>query len=77
MKMVCSVVNETKRRVEKLEEIMDWQHTVEGWEVCMWEGCGRCVCGRGVGRMGGVCGRGVGGVWEVCMWEVGGRGEAA
>ena len=64
MKMVCSVVNETKRRVEKLEEIMDWQHTVEGWEVCMWEGCGRdgrCMwegCGRG---MGGVY---VGGGWE-------------
>ena len=33
MKRVCSVVNETKRRVEKLEEIVDWQNTVEGWEV--------------------------------------------
>ena len=33
MKDVCSVVNETKRRVEKLEAIADWQSTVEGWEV--------------------------------------------
>ena len=33
MKAVCSVVNETKRRVEKLEAIADWQATVEGWEV--------------------------------------------
>lgn len=32
MKDVCSVVNETKRRVEKLEAIADWQATVEGWE---------------------------------------------
>ncbi len=32
MRDVCSVINEAKRRVEKLEEIADWQATVEGWE---------------------------------------------
>lgn len=29
---VCSVINEAKRRVEKLEAIADWQATVDGWE---------------------------------------------
>ena len=57
MKMVCSVVNETKRRVEKLEEIMDWQHTVEGWEGG-W---------RGVGGVWEECGG------EGDGWELGGR----
>ena len=32
MRDVCSVINEAKRRVEKLEAIADWQATVEGWE---------------------------------------------
>ena len=53
MKDVCSVVNETKRRVEKLEAIADWQSTVEGWEVGVGMGVGvasivvlawMCVC---------------------------------
>ena len=29
---ICSVINEAKRRVEKLEAIADWQATVDGWE---------------------------------------------
>ena len=29
---VCSVINEARRRVEKLEAIADWQATVDGWE---------------------------------------------
>lgn len=67
MKKVCSVVNETKRRVEKLEDIADWQSTVDGWEVG-----GRCMGGAGgeVVEMGGAEGgvRGVKGVgWE--GWE--------
>lgn len=32
MKDVCSVINETKRRMEKLVAIAEWQTTVEGWE---------------------------------------------
>ena len=32
MRELCSVINEAKRRVEKLEAIADWQATVEGWE---------------------------------------------
>ena len=32
MRDICSVINETKRRVEKLEAIADWQATVESWE---------------------------------------------
>ena len=32
MKDVCSVINETKRRMEKLVGIAEWQMTVEGWE---------------------------------------------
>ncbi|XP_065177434.1 phosphatidylinositol 3,4,5-trisphosphate-dependent Rac exchanger 1 protein-like [Sycon ciliatum] len=32
MKEVCSVINEARRRMEKLEEIMDWQAGIEGWE---------------------------------------------
>ena len=32
MRDICSVINEAKRRVEKLEAIADWQATVEGWE---------------------------------------------
>ena len=32
MRDVCSVINEAKRRVEKLEAIADWQATVDGWE---------------------------------------------
>lgn len=32
MRELCSVINEAKRRVEKLEAIADWQSSVEGWE---------------------------------------------
>lgn len=32
MRKLCSVINEARRRVEKLEAIADWQATVEGWE---------------------------------------------
>ena len=32
MRGICSVINEAKRRVEKLEVIADWQGTVDGWE---------------------------------------------
>ncbi len=32
MRSVCSIINEARRRVEKLEAIADWQATVEGWE---------------------------------------------
>ena len=32
MRAICSVINEARRRVEKLETIADWQATVEGWE---------------------------------------------
>ena len=32
MRDVCSVINEARRRVEKLEAIADWQATVDGWE---------------------------------------------
>lgn len=32
MKDICSVINEAKRRVERLEAIADWQTTVDGWE---------------------------------------------
>ena len=32
MRQLCSVINEAKRRVERLEAIADWQETVEGWE---------------------------------------------
>ncbi len=32
MKEVCSLINEAKRRVEKLEAIADLQATIEGWE---------------------------------------------
>ena len=32
MRDVCSVINEARRRVEKLEAIADWQGTVDGWE---------------------------------------------
>ena len=28
----CSVINEAKRGIERLEAIVDWQATVEGWE---------------------------------------------
>jgi len=33
MKGICNATNEAKRRWEKLEEITEWQSTVEGWEV--------------------------------------------
>ena len=32
MKDICSEVNETKRRLEKLEFIDEWQSSIEGWE---------------------------------------------
>uniref|UniRef100_A0A8C4R2I3 Uncharacterized protein n=1 Tax=Eptatretus burgeri TaxID=7764 RepID=A0A8C4R2I3_EPTBU len=32
MKAVCSGINETKRRMEKLEVLQDLQQTIEGWE---------------------------------------------
>lgn len=32
MRELCSLINEAKRRVERLEAIADWQETVEGWE---------------------------------------------
>lgn len=32
MKDACSVINEAKRRVEKLEAIADLQATIDGWE---------------------------------------------
>jgi hypothetical protein len=32
MRKLCSLTNEAKRRVEKLEAIADFQATVEGWE---------------------------------------------
>uniref|UniRef100_UPI00358EF05E phosphatidylinositol 3,4,5-trisphosphate-dependent Rac exchanger 2 protein-like n=1 Tax=Myxine glutinosa TaxID=7769 RepID=UPI00358EF05E len=32
MKSICSSINETKRRVEQLEALQDWQGSVEGWE---------------------------------------------
>lgn len=32
MREHCSVINEAKRRVEKLERIADLQNTIEGWE---------------------------------------------
>ena len=57
MKTVCSYVNETKRRVEKLEAIADWQSTVEGWEVG--------------GRGGEVGGEGRGGEGRDGEWEIG------
>lgn len=33
MKGICNATNEAKRRWEKLEEIAEWQNTIEGWEV--------------------------------------------
>jgi len=33
MKNICNATNEAKRRWEKLEEIAEWQNTIEGWEV--------------------------------------------
>ena len=33
MKKICNATNEAKRRWEKLEEIAEWQNTIEGWEV--------------------------------------------
>ncbi len=32
MRDICSVINEARRQVEKLEAIADWQAMVEGWE---------------------------------------------
>ena len=32
MRILCSVINEAKRRVERLEAIAEWQETIEGWE---------------------------------------------
>ena len=32
MRETCSTINEAKRRVEHLEQIADWQATVEQWE---------------------------------------------
>ena len=32
MKDICSVINEAKRRVEKLEAIADLQASIDGWE---------------------------------------------
>ena len=33
MQVVCSVINEAKRRSEKLEAVHDWQQSVDGFEV--------------------------------------------
>jgi len=33
MKKICNATNEAKRRWEKLEEIAEWQNSIEGWEV--------------------------------------------
>ena len=33
MKAVCSNINETKRQMEKLEMLEEWQSHIEGWEV--------------------------------------------
>ncbi|CAM9619971.1 unnamed protein product [Lampetra fluviatilis] len=32
MKAVCSAINETKRRMERLEALQEWQSSIEGWE---------------------------------------------
>ena len=32
MRVLCSVINEAKRRVERLEAIAEWQETIESWE---------------------------------------------
>lgn len=33
MKAVCSNINETKRQMEKLEDLEQLQSHIEGWEV--------------------------------------------
>lgn len=32
MREICSIINEAKRAVEKLDAIADWQASVDGWE---------------------------------------------
>ena len=34
MKHIASLINERKRKMESLEKLVEWQDTIDDWQVC-------------------------------------------